>query len=289
MHDLTPWLIIALLILGLGAGTYGVLIGAAGGFIVAPLLIIVFKVDHEIAVGTSLITVFLASASGAVSFVRLRQIDVRATILFTIASMPGAVLGVVGLGYVTPSLFHILYGFILALLGIYVLLRPPLISDCQHGKSSVIPEDLPTRRWYQNINRTSTVITTNNDTYKFTYNEPMSIITNGIFGFSAGFLGMGGGPIRTPALIYLFHFPLTIAIGTSVTSQVFLSAIGSAVHVWDNNVDIIPALLIGGGMVIGAQIGVRTSRSIRPNRLMHLLSLALIGIGLQLIFSGVVL
>ncbi|MQF69853.1 sulfite exporter TauE/SafE family protein [SAR202 cluster bacterium AD-804-J14_MRT_500m] len=289
MQDLTPWLIFAFLALGLGAGTYGVLIGAAGGFIVAPLLIVAFGVDHEVAVGTSLVTVFFASSSGAISFVRLRQIDVRATILFTIVSVPGAILGIAGLGYVPPSLFHIFYGLILAALGTYVLLRPPVTYDALHSESSVTSKYPSDSWWHKTTNRTSTVTTASNNTYKFTYNEPMAIITNGIFGFSAGFLGMGGGPIRTPALMYLFHFPLTIAIGTSVTSQVLLSAIGSAVHVWDNNVDIPSALLIGGGMVIGAQIAVRASKLIRPTGLMRLLSIALIGIGCQLIFSGAAL
>ena len=80
---------------------------------------------------------------------------------------------------------------------------------------------------------------------------------------------------------------MVVAVSTSVVSQVLFTAIGSAAHAVDNNVEIVPALLIGTGMIVGAQIAVRTSRRFRPRGLMRLLSLALLGIGAQLIVSGV--
>jgi len=289
MDDLTPWLTVALLAMGLGAGTYGVLIGAGGGFIIAPLLIVVFDVDHEVAVGTSLVTVFLASTSGAASFLRLRQVDLRAAMLFSAAAIPGAVLGVVGLSHVPSGSFQIIYGVILVALGVYIILQPRL----DKARDPDTPRAAVTNRsgWWSKVSslgtRTSTVVTAQSGEYSYTYNEPMAVLTNGAFGFTAGFFGMGGGPLRTPALVYLFHFPMVVAVSTSVVSQVLFTAIGSAAHAVDNNVEIVPALLIGTGMIVGAQIAVRTSRRFRPRGLMRLLSLALLGIGAQLIVSGV--
>ena len=65
MEELNLSIALALLVLGISAGTYGVLIGSGGGFIVAPLLIVLFQLDHNLAVGTSMVTVFLASISGS--------------------------------------------------------------------------------------------------------------------------------------------------------------------------------------------------------------------------------
>ena len=73
MEELNLSIALALLVLGITAGTYGVLIGSGGGFIVAPLLIVLFQLDHNLAVGTSMGTVFLASISGSMNLLNKRN------------------------------------------------------------------------------------------------------------------------------------------------------------------------------------------------------------------------
>ena len=89
MGELTPLIALGLVALGIGASSYGVLIGSGGGFIVAPLLIILFGVDYNVAVGTSLFTVALASISGSVSYLYLRRVDLRSGLLFSAAAVRG--------------------------------------------------------------------------------------------------------------------------------------------------------------------------------------------------------
>ena len=96
MEDMTLLMALGLVALGVGASGYGVLIGSGGGFIVGPLLIIFFGMDHNIAVGTSLFTVALASISGSVSYLYLKRVDLRSAFLFSLAAIPGALLGILG-------------------------------------------------------------------------------------------------------------------------------------------------------------------------------------------------
>ena len=103
MDELTILAALGLVALGFFASGYGVLIGSGGGFIVAPLLIILFGMDHNLAVGTSLFTVALASISGSVSYLYLKRVDLRSALLFSMAAIPGSLLGILGLKAVTEG------------------------------------------------------------------------------------------------------------------------------------------------------------------------------------------
>ena len=128
--------------------------------------------------------------------------------------------------------------------------------------------------------------TANLGTFRYMYNEPGAVATNGLFGFLSSFFGMGGGPVRTPMLVYLFRFPVIIATATSVFTQSIYTSIGTVGHIIDGNVAIGAALLVGFGMVTGAQLGVFVSKFLRGGWILKLLSLALIVIGSQLILKG---
>ena len=281
---MTLLMALALVALGLGASSYGVLIGSGGGFIVAPLLIIFFGMDHNIAVGTSLFTVALASISGSVSYLYLKRVDLRSALLFSLAAIPGTLLGILGLKAVTEGPFEIIFGSFLTMLGLYVLLRPQ-----DRGRSSQrraeqgIRVPARARAFGSTIRR---IETSDKHTYRYMYNEPGAVATNGLFGFLSSFFGMGGGPIRTPMLVYLFRFPIIIATATSVFTQAIYTSIGTVGHLVDGNEDIVRSLLIGVGVVSGAQVGVYASRFLRSVWILKLLSLALLGIGLQLILKG---
>ena len=285
MEELTILSALAFVALGVVASGYGVLIGSGGGFIVAPLLIILFGMDHNMAVGTSLFTVALASISGSIGYLYLKRVDIRSALLFSMAAIPGALLGIFGLKAVGDGPFEVLFGSFLCLIGLYVMFRPeykikPSLHEPPHGLHRSgrgrHPFGITSRR----------IRTTNQGTFRYKYNEPGAVATNGLFGFLSSFFGMGGGPVRTPMLVYLFRFPVIIATATSVFTQSIYTSIGTVAHVIDGNVAIGAALLVGFGMVTGAQLGVLVSRSLRGGWILKLLSLALIVIGSQLILKG---
>lgn len=285
MEELTLLAALGLVALGFCASGYGVLIGSGGGFIVAPLLIILFGMDHNVAVGTSLFTVALASISGSIGYLYLKRVDVRSALLFSLAAIPGSLLGIFGLKAVSDGPFEVLFGSFLCLIGLYVMFRPEYkAKHPENGVAHGLRRPAQARAFGSRIHR---IRTTNLGTFRYMYNEPGAVATNGLFGFLSSFFGMGGGPVRTPMLVYLFRFPVIIATATSVFTQAIYTSIGTVAHVIDGNVDIWSALLIGVGVVTGAQVGVYVSKFFRGGWILKLLSLALLAIGIQLILKGV--
>ena len=224
MEDITLLTGIALVALGLAAATYGVMVGSGGGFIVSPLLILFFRLDHDLAVGTSLIAVFLASVSGGISYFRLKRVDLRSALLFSLVAIPGALLGVLAVEVVAGSSFKIIFGVLLSLLGIFIFVRPIPSSERSAGRllSEFRQEPVPVAAKRPPGMATRRIITTEGRVYQYTFLEPAAVAVNLVFGFLSGFFGIGGGPIRSPTLVYVFRFPVAIATATSVFYPVHL-------------------------------------------------------------------
>ena len=182
--------IFAFVIVGFFATSYGVLVGAGGGFIIGPTLMLLFDFSPQSAVGTSILCVSIASLSGAISYYRLKIVDVRSTILFSIAAMPGAILAVIGLEKIDSALFNILFAIILFLTGLYVYWSP------SKSENKNLLEDF--NKVNKNFWKTKREINTKaGENYKYTFIEPIATSVNVIFGFISSFFGIGGGPVRT--------------------------------------------------------------------------------------------
>ena len=281
---------VGLVLLGLIASTYGVLVGSGGGFIVSPLLILLFKMDHNVAVGTSLMAVFIASVSGAVSYLRLGRVDKRSALLFGGAAIPGVLLGVLGVKEVAGPTFQIAFGVLLAIVGLSMFVRPNPSAERDAptlvGEADVLQlqvEQVPKRR--AGI-VTRDIVTADRRRYHYSFFEPAAVGVNVVFGFVSGFFGIGGGPLRSPTLVYVFRFPVLVAAATSVVTQSIYTGVGSIGHIAGGNIDWIPVALLGAGVVVGAQAGVRLSVVVRGVGILRLLSLALVIIGTQLILNA---
>jgi hypothetical protein len=271
-------------VLGVVVGIYGVSIGSGGGFLTAPLLIIFFDFDYNLAAGTSLITVALSSISGSIAYLRLGYVYLRGALLFSIVAIPGTILGVFGLRLASADFFQFAYGILLGLLGLYVFINS---GKTRHNLNN---DTKPKNKLIAKLSfasHSALVQTSDRGSYKFTYNELLATMTNGVIGFISGFLGIGGGPIRTPALVYLFGFPIYVAIATSLLSQIGIATIGSIIHIWEGNVDLSSGLILGLGMIVGAQIAVKLSRVLGELVIMRLLALSSLAISVRLIISGI--
>ncbi|MFV2093657.1 MAG: sulfite exporter TauE/SafE family protein, partial [Hyphomicrobiales bacterium] len=107
-----------------------------------------------------------------------------------------------------------------------------------------------------------------------------------IVGLLASIMGVGGGFIMVPAMIYLLHMPTNVVIGTSLFQIVFVTALVTVLHAVDNQtVDIVLALLLLGGGVIGAQFGARAGQHLKGEQLRALLALMVIAVCLRLLFD----
>ena len=254
--------------LGISTGIYGVLVGAGGGFILAPVLILFFSKDPEVAAGTSLALVSINSISGFIAYKKTGFIDIRSGILFAVAAVPGSVLAPFVLDAMPANTFRTLFGVMLLALAFHMFFR--------RGKS----ED--DRDYSENE-----IHSFNGTTFIYKFNESMAVTFNLILGFVSSFFGTGGGFLRTPILVSAFSFPVKVAVATSIFSLSFYATIGAAAHAFNQNIEWYPTLVWAGmGLILGGQIGARIAQRINSFWILKLLLLVVLFLGVQLVLEG---
>jgi uncharacterized membrane protein YfcA len=255
-------------ILGLVVGGFGTIIGAGGGFLLLPLLAVIYPTDPaDLLASISLTVVFFNALSGTIGYARMKRIDYRAGGLFAAATLPGAVLGAL----VTKQLQRQAFDVILAvtIIGVAVFI---LIAS---GKGRLIdPED-----GHASGEAPAGPVT---------YNRWLGVGISAVVGFVSSLLGIGGGIIHVPALVFLLKFPVHVATATSHFVLAITAAVGTGTHLAQGafahgGVRRTAALAVG--VVIGAQIGARLSKH-APNRLiMRCLAVALILVGIRIVWD----
>ncbi|HVA30635.1 MAG TPA: sulfite exporter TauE/SafE family protein, partial [Gaiellaceae bacterium] len=171
-----------LVLIGFGVGAFGTLIGAGGGFILTPILLLLYPHDSaQTLTAISLAVVFFNAASGSLAYARQRRIDYRSGAVFALATLPGAIGGALVVGSVSRHLFDGIMGGVLAFLAVWLL----------GGERWPLPS--PKRGLEQR-----TLVDRAGDTYA--YSVPLrrgALYSLGV-GFLSSFLGIGGGVIHVP-------------------------------------------------------------------------------------------
>ncbi|MDP7534338.1 MAG: sulfite exporter TauE/SafE family protein [SAR202 cluster bacterium] len=268
-----------LILMGFGTGAYGILIGAGGGFMLGPLLLVFMDLEPEVMAGTVLASVAISSISGAIAYRRMRVIDYRSGLLFAAAAIPGSVLGALGVGSVPPNTFRILFGVLLLVLALLLAVRPGLPdSAATETPKHIVTKSVRTRR----------IRTSDGVDYRYEFNELLATSLNIFLGFISSFFGTGGGFLRTPVLISAFGFPVRIAVATSVFALAFYTTVGAATHATLGHVEWYPTFLFSGiGLVVGGQVGAQLSRWVKGPWIMRLLLIVVLILGIRLIVEGI--
>src|SRR5262245_8855192 len=119
---MTPYL--WLFPVGVLIGAFGTLIGAGGGFVLTPMLLLVYPHESpEIITSISLAVVFFNALSGSVAYARMRRIDYRSGVLFALATIPGAVVGALTTSYIPRRTFDLFFGLCMILAALFLLCR----------------------------------------------------------------------------------------------------------------------------------------------------------------------
>jgi len=267
------WLVWAAL--GVVVGGYGTLIGAGGGFILVPILLIVYPHQSPAQLTAVSLAVVLANAtSGSVGYYRLRRVDYRSGLVLALATLPGAVLGALVVGGIPRAAFNVVMGLALILVAAFLFLRPS-------GNLALL-----TDRW---LTVTRELVDSDGKHYRYRFNLALAAALSVFVGFLSSLLGIGGGIIHVPMLSTFFSFPPHIATATSHFVLMVMAAGATVTHVLHRDfggfVPITIALAIG--VILGAQIGARVSSRVGGGMIIRLLALALgiVGIRLLLIHS----
>ena len=275
--DYLNWALMALI--GLGSGAYGVLVGAGGGFILGPALLIISDSEPENVAGTVLAAIALNSALAAWTYRKTGVVDYRSGLLFAGAAAPGAVIGAMGAGAVAPEVFRIAFGALLIALAAYLALRPS-VSD-EGGREDGGP------RLFAAAVKTRTIRTRDGDTRVYTFDEALATSFNAALGFVSSFFGVGGGFLRTPILVTVFGFPVRVAAASSVFALAIYGGAGAITHMALGHIEPFPTLVFGGiGLALGGQIGARLSGRVKGAWIMRMLLVVVLALGIRLIWQG---
>lgn len=258
---------------GFVLGAFGTLIGAGGGFVLVPLLLLLYPAESpEVITAISLAVVCLNSMSGSIAYARMRRIDYKSGIIFSVATIPGAVFGALSTAYMPRRQFDQLFGVLMILGSVFLLLR-------HHSTHN---EGTPLIRIKRDI------VDAEGHQYSFSYN-PLSGIALSLFvGFISSFLGIGGGFIHVPALVYLLNFPVHIATATSHFILAVMTLTGTLVHIATGTFSrvIVLTSLLALGVIPGAQLGAKLSNRVDSQWILRSLAIALAFVGIRLVIAA---
>jgi uncharacterized membrane protein YfcA len=276
-----------LVMLGLGAavGFLSGMFGVGGGFLLTPFLIF-SGVSAPIAVATGANQVVATSVSGALAQWRRNNIDFRMGTVLIAGGVVGAVIGVLLLKVLREAgqaglVISLTYVALLGAIGGLMLAesirairraragrpasgRRPGQHNWVHGLPLKIR--FPRSRLY--------------------ISSIPPLVIGWVVGLLTAFLGVSGGFVMVPAMIYLLRMPTNIVIGTSTFQIIFVTAVVTILHAsLNHSLDVVLALMLAAGGVMGGQFGVRAGQKLRGEQLRALLALLVLAVAARLLFD----
>lgn len=259
---------ILLIILGIIVGTIGTLIGAGGGFLLVPVLLVMYPdKSPELITGISLAVVCLNALSGSLAYAYKKRIDYRSAFLFSITTLPGSVLGAYLVSFIPRELFNIIFGSSLLALASFLFIKPLRNID-----ESLITA---TTKGFWPIQRN--VTDRSGKHYQFTYDLLLASILSFFIGMAASILGIGGGIIHVPVMVNLLHFPVHLATATSHFILALMGIGATTTHYVQGDLDggIQQIIYIGIGVIAGAQLGAAVSHKLKGVIIIRCLAIAI--------------
>jgi len=258
---------------GVLIGAFGTLIGAGGGFVLTPMLLLVYPTESpEVITSISLAVVFLNALSGSVAYARMQRIDYRSGVLFALATIPGAVVGALTTTYMPRQAFDLVFGLCMIMAAIFLLIRGATVSK-------------PTAQHQTRYHVTRYIIDTDGIQHTFTYNRWVGIGLSMAVGYLSSLLGIGGGIIHVPAMAHILHFPVHIATATSHFTLAVMALTGTLVHIATGafHHGVRRTISLGLGVLLGAQFGARFSHHVHGQWILRSLAVALGLVGIRIL------
>ena len=265
----------AFLLLGLG-GMVGILsgmFGVGGGFLMTPLLFFI-GIPPAVAVATEANQIVASSFSGVLAHFRRKTVDFKMGTVLLVGGLFGAALGVVVFNYLksigqVDLLVRLSYVLFLGVVGALMFVES-LNAIRRARKAGGTPA--PKRRHRTWVHALPFKMRFRTSGLYISVIPPL--IVGVLVGILAAIMGVGGGFIMVPAMIYILGMPTKVVVGTSLFQIMFVTAFTTMLHATTNfTVDIMLAVLLLIGGVVGAQIGTRIGLKMKAEQLRILLAL----------------
>ena len=267
-----------LILIGFFIGTIGTLIGAGGGFILVPLLIILHPDFSSATISAVSMAVVACNAiSGSVAYMPTKRVDYKAGIIFALCTIPGSILGVLTTKIIPRNVFDIIFGLVLFGLAIFLFLKGG-------EKKPVIKSTDGHKGWVQQH-----LVDKWNEQYDYAYDMRKGTVLSVFVGYFSPLLGIGGGIIHVPAMVEWLHFPVHIATATSHFILAIMATASVIAHITEGSYSdpVILRMTIGLviGVIGGAQLGAYLSRRVHGKMIIRALAVSLGVVGIRILVS----
>lgn len=257
----SAWIIVALILTGVGASIIGSIVGLGGGFITVPVLRIFFNFSPAVAAAASLMLVFANSLSASARFAHQKRIAFDLAIPIAVASIPGSIAGALISARTNGNVFDILYAVLLSVIAIDVVRRTlrktPAVTDSAvavHGRPHLAV-----------------------------------IIAGGlIVGFISSLFGIGGGVIVVPLLLYTTKKDLHVVTATSTAIIAMTAPVGIITQSFQHQLHWQIALALAAGGLVGGQIGAVYSQRLSSSVLSLVLAIAMVAAAAGMVLRHVI-
>ena len=274
--------VLLIILLGIMVGGLTGLFGVGGGFLMTPLLIFL-GIPPTVAVGTEAPHVLASSLSGAIAHWRRKNVDIKMGIFLLTGGIAGSIVGVNlfkvlrefgQIDVIIQFLFLIFLGFI----GLSMLFESAKTTIKKYRTTSLIRTKLHQHSWIHGL------------PFKMRFHRSklyISTIPPVIIGFFVGILsammGVGGGFIMIPAMVYILGMSTNVVVGTSLFQIIFVTANSTFFQSYLNQtVDIVLASLMILGGVIGAQVGARLGSTFKAEYLRGVLAILVLAVCIKI-------
>lgn len=265
-----------LILIGFAIGTIGTLIGAGGGFILVPLLILLQpNFSAETITAISMVVVASNATSGSLAYMSTKRVDYKAGLIFAAFTIPGSILGVFTTKFIPRDVFDIIFGIVLFALAVFLFFK---------GGNKVPVEKPVTKNkgWVEQH-----LVDKWNESYDYAYDMKKGTLLSVFVGYFSPLLGIGGGIIHVPAMVEWLRFPVHIATATSHFILAIMATVSVIVHISQGTYDdpLVLKMIIGLviGVIPGAQLGAFLSRKLKGNVIIKALSVSLAIVGLRIL------
>lgn len=276
-----PWL--AIILLGAGVGFLSGMFGVGGGFLLTPLLVFT-GIPSAVAVATTLSHVTASSMSGALAQWRKRAIDFTMAAVMLTGGLFGTVFGVWLFALMRRQgqmdlIVYLTYVVMLGMIGT-IMLRESLMTLRAARAGAALKFHVVNHVW---IRRLPLKLRFRRSQLYISVIPPVAI--GFVVGTLSAIMGIGGGFIIVPAMIYLLRMPTNVVMGTSLVQIIAVTAVATILQATSNYaVDIVLAGLLVVGGVVGAQLGVRANARLRGEQVRFLMALVVLAVWLVLLY-----
>jgi len=263
--------------LGMALGALGTLLGAGGGFVLVPVLLLLYpQADPDTVTSISLAVVFLNALSGSWAYARMKRIDYRSGLILAAAAIPGAVIGALTTDLIPRRIFDGVFGLLLFAVAAYLFLH--------REEGTIVTNRAGGRKvcW--------DVVESDGTIHPISYDPLLGVVMSVVVGYLSSMLGIGGGIVHVPALVRLLGFPVHVATATSHFILVFMALAGTVAHIAAGSFahgGLRRTIALGIGVLVGAQIGASLSRRVHGRWIIRGLAVALAFVGARVLVMAI--